>query len=231
MPRSFATATSAAVTARTWVTPPATPSVPGTEMVCTESMTSSPGLTASRWPRTASRSVSAARNSRSCNVPMRSARRRTWLTDSSPETTRLGESAVAAHCWATSSSSVDLPTPGSPASRTTDPGTMPPPSTRSSSGTPVGLARAGVTLIVAIGRAGSSGVRGLSDRSDAGQRRAAGRVDDRAPLTALGAAAEPLQRPVAAHVTFVGGSGRLADRGSRRSSTAYERFDRSRVRT
>ena len=37
MPRSLATATSAAVTARTWVTPPATPSVPGAEMVCTES--------------------------------------------------------------------------------------------------------------------------------------------------------------------------------------------------
>ena len=39
-------------------------------------------------------------------------------------------------CAATSSSSVDLPTPGSPASSTTAPGTSPPPSTRSSSGTP-----------------------------------------------------------------------------------------------
>ena len=44
MPRSLATATSAAVTARTWVTPPGTPSVPGAEMVCTESSTSRPGL-------------------------------------------------------------------------------------------------------------------------------------------------------------------------------------------
>ena len=42
----------------------------------------------------------------------------------------------------TSSSSVDLPTPGSPASRTTAPGTSPPPSTRSSSATPVGPRRA-----------------------------------------------------------------------------------------
>ncbi len=50
-----------AVTARTWVTPPGTPSVPGVEMVCTESTTSSPGLTASTWPRTAERSVSEAR--------------------------------------------------------------------------------------------------------------------------------------------------------------------------
>jgi hypothetical protein len=32
---------------------------------------------------------------------------------------------------------VDLPTPGSPASSTTEPGTSPPPSTRSSSATPV----------------------------------------------------------------------------------------------
>ena len=42
-----------------------------------------------------------------------------------------------AHCAATSSSSVDLPTPGSPASSTTAPGTRPSPSTRSSSPTPV----------------------------------------------------------------------------------------------
>ena len=40
--------------------------------------------------------------------------------------------------WAaTSSSSVLLPTPGSPASRMAAPGTRPPPSTRSSSGTPL----------------------------------------------------------------------------------------------
>ena len=37
---------------------------------------------------------------------------------------------------------MDLPTPGSPASSTTAPGTIPPPSTRSSSPTPVGRARA-----------------------------------------------------------------------------------------
>ena len=40
-------------------------------------------------------------------------------------------------CAATSSSSVLLPTPGSPASRIAAPGTRPPPSTRSSSGTPL----------------------------------------------------------------------------------------------
>ena len=38
-------------------------------------------------------------------------------------------------------------------------------------GTPVGLARAGSTLIVAIGRAGSGGARGVSERSAAGSDR------------------------------------------------------------
>jgi hypothetical protein len=166
MPRSFARVTRAAVTARTWVTPPGTPSVPGVEIVCTESITSSPGWTASRWPITAPRSLSAARNSCSCRVPRRSARSRTWLTDSSPETTSEGLPAPAAQCWATSSSSVDLPTPGSPASSTTAPGTRPPPSTRSSSLTPVGTARAGVALIVAMERAGSLGTRELTIRPE-----------------------------------------------------------------
>src|SRR5438270_8970591 len=60
-----------------------------------------------------------------------------------------------AHAAATSSSSVDLPTPGSPATRMTAPGTRPPPSTRSSSPTPLGLARAASTSTSAIGRAGA----------------------------------------------------------------------------
>ncbi len=55
---------------------------------------------------------------------------------------------------ATSSSSVDLPTPGSPASSTAAPGTMPPPSTRSSSGTPLVRARESSTETWPIGTAG-----------------------------------------------------------------------------
>ena len=54
---------------------------------------------------------------------------------------------------ATSSSRVDLPTPGSPASSTTPPGTRPPPRTRSSSSTPVGRAVAWSTSTSTIGRA------------------------------------------------------------------------------
>src|SRR6266545_482778 len=99
---------------------------------------------------------------------MRSARSRTWLADSSPLTTRAGVSLPAAHRWATSSRSVDLPTPGSPATSTTAPGTNPPPSTRSSSGTLVGRALAGAALISGMGRAGSSGVRGATARNAGG---------------------------------------------------------------
>ena len=63
MPRCLATAISAAATARICGTPPAPPSTASVEMVCTESTTSRPGPTASRWVSTAPRSFSAARNS------------------------------------------------------------------------------------------------------------------------------------------------------------------------
>jgi len=84
--RSLATEISALATARTWVTPPAEPSMSAAATVCTESMMSSPGSIASTCPSTASRSVSAARNSRSLTAPIRSARDRTWAADSSPVT-------------------------------------------------------------------------------------------------------------------------------------------------
>ena len=84
---------------------------------------------------------------------MRPARSRTWAADSSPETysVRWPDRADRA---ATSSSRVDLPTPGSPASSTTAPGTMPPPSTRSSSARPVDRDAASTALTCAIGVAG-----------------------------------------------------------------------------
>ena len=61
MLRSLAIRISAAETSLTWVTPPGTPSTSLALMVCTESTTSRVGLTASTWPSTAPRSVSAAR--------------------------------------------------------------------------------------------------------------------------------------------------------------------------
>src|SRR6266576_5577289 len=67
----------------------------------------------------------------------RSARMRICSGDSSPETYSVDTPACSsrvAHC----SSSVDFPMPGSPPTSTTDPGTMPPPNTKSNSLRPVG---------------------------------------------------------------------------------------------
>ncbi len=65
MPLDFAAAVSAVVTARTWVTPPTTPSVSPAFMVCTESTITRLGLTASMWPSTVATSDSAARKTSS----------------------------------------------------------------------------------------------------------------------------------------------------------------------
>ena len=136
MPVVFAVIVSAVVTARTWVTPPVTPSASVVDMVCTESTTTSVGLTSSMWPSAVCRSDSAARYTSSWSQPVRSARIRIWPADSSPDRYSARRPLSAQRC-ATSSSRVDLPTPGSPARSVTEPGTMPPPSTRSSSLTPV----------------------------------------------------------------------------------------------
>ena len=53
-------------------------------------------------------------------------------------------------------STVDFPTPGSPPSSVTEPGTTPPPSTRSSSATPVGIGSTPSIGTSPIGRAGST---------------------------------------------------------------------------
>ena len=86
------------------------------------------------------------------------------------EGARGGSRAV---CAATSSSSVLLPTPGSPASRIAAPGTSPPPSTRSSSGTP--LVRATDSVIGDLpdrhGRAWRPGTGGGAQRRGAPPRR------------------------------------------------------------
>ena len=66
---------------------------------------------------------------------MRSARILTCAADSSPQTSSAGR--PAATLSSTCSRSVDLPMPGSPPTSTSEPGTMPPPSTRSSSSMPL----------------------------------------------------------------------------------------------
>ena len=68
-------------------------------------------------------------------TPSRAARSLICRRLSSPETYRMR--APEEMVWQICSSRVDLPMPGSPLSKTTDPGTMPPPSTRLSSPIPV----------------------------------------------------------------------------------------------
>ena len=201
MPRSFATRMRADATSRTWVTPPAAPSTADDETVWTESRTSSSGRTSSTWPSTADRSVSAARNSFGASALIRSARNRIWAADSSPDTYRLRPPARARSA-ATSRSRVDLPTPGSPATRTTPPRTRPPPSTRSSSLMHVESARAASTSIWSIGRAG------VAHRSGGGDGRArCAHLLDRSPGLALATASDPfggLPTTFAAPVTRAG---------------------------
>ena len=61
MPRDLASRIRVLATSRTCATPPAEPSTAAEPMVCTESTIRTSGATASTWPSTAARSVSAAR--------------------------------------------------------------------------------------------------------------------------------------------------------------------------
>ena len=132
-----------AATSRTWLTPPAEPSISGLARVCTESTINSSGFKSLTCASAAERSVSAVRYSFSERASMRSARSLTCAADSSPVTyNTVRGSGPPATLAAASRSSVDLPTPGSPAIRMTAPGTSPPPRTRSNSVTRVGVKRA-----------------------------------------------------------------------------------------
>ena len=70
--------------------------------------------------------------------PSRAARMRIWAVASSPR--RREVLARPGHRAAACNSSVDLPIPGSPPTRIAQPGTSPPPSTRSNSAMPGGFA-------------------------------------------------------------------------------------------
>ena len=100
-----------------------------------ESTMSTSGETACTASMTFSRLVSDRRDSPSPLTWSRSARSLICRRLSSPETYRMR--APEEMVWQICSSRVDLPMPGSPLSKTTEPGTMPPPSTRLSSPIPV----------------------------------------------------------------------------------------------
>ena len=149
MLRCLAAADSAAATARTWLTPPALPSTSAAGDGLHGVDDQQPGL----------HLVDLAEHRRQVvlggQVDVRVQRAHpvgaeTHLgRDSSPLTISTGPCPRAAHALAADSSSVDLPTPGSPASSTTAPGVRPPPSTRSSSATPLacGLDQVGRHLV------------------------------------------------------------------------------------
>ena len=136
--RLLASRTSRAAHSRTWATDPGAEPSSGSKTVWMESTTTRSGCDLvdlgdqvaagpSRWPA----------SSRGARVPSRSARRRTCWGDSSADDVERRWPPTWPPPTATWSSSVDLPMPGSPPTRVTEPGTRPPLSTRSTSREPV----------------------------------------------------------------------------------------------
>ena len=138
---------------RTCATLPGADSSAGRNTVWIESTMSTRGLTASSSACTADRSLSAHSSSPSPRMPSRSARILTCAADSSAVTYSTG-GVICASLRAASSTSVDLPMPGSPPIRMSEPRTRPPPSTRSSSPMPVSVRspRSITTSVSGIGR-------------------------------------------------------------------------------
>ena len=142
MPSPLASSIKRRADSRTWPTDPAGPSSSSTVTDWIESTTRTPGRPSRVRAVMRPTSFSATTRIRSPTVPSsspsRPARSRTCPADSSPLAYRTSP-AVAVSPAAAWSSRVDLPIPGSPPSSTTDPGTSPPPRTRSSSEMPVGV--------------------------------------------------------------------------------------------
>src|SRR3954470_2908388 len=136
-------------------------------------MTHTAGRSASRVASTASTEVSATTGTDSAPSPNRSARSRTWAADSSPETYRTLPPAAARFPSAIPVS-VDLPMPGEPPSRTSEPGTSPPPSTRSNSPTPVDSRGVGARATSRSGTGRTAAVAGARPRPAAPRARPAG---------------------------------------------------------
>jgi hypothetical protein len=148
-PRALASPTRRWAQPRTWPTVPGAVPRSGSNTVWIESTTTTAGARASRWATIRGSEVSATSHSDGAVTPRRSARSATWRADSSAVTYRqVAPRATEARAW---SSSVDLPTPGSPPTTVTEPGTSPPPSTRSSSGSPVGTGSVASPIASAMG--------------------------------------------------------------------------------
>ena len=132
-------------------------------MVWIESTISSAGRTRSAASSTAEISVSVSTSNVSWPSAVLSARSLICSADSSPETynTDAPVRAISVAAWSTR---VDLPIPGSPPSRTSDPGTNPPPRTRFSSAISTG-SRAIVLVCKSPSRTGAAPVVRLAARA------------------------------------------------------------------
>jgi hypothetical protein len=136
VPVALATAHSRSATRRTWAIDPATPDAESSLIAEIESTTHSVGW-CSRTSSSAAPTLVVAATSSPCGTsPSRRAR---WATCAGDSSTAIKSTASPASASARSdiSARVDLPTPGSPKSSVVEPAMNPPPSTRSSSPTPV----------------------------------------------------------------------------------------------
>ena len=134
-PCPFATCISAMVQSFTCPTPPAGESSSSLYSVWMESTISTSGCSSCTHSSTSPSRVSDSTNRFSLSTCSRSARSFSCRVDSSPDT--YSTLANRPSCWQICSIRVDLPMPGAPPTRTSDPFTAPPPSTRSSSPMPV----------------------------------------------------------------------------------------------
>ena len=135
MPCPFASCIRAMVQSFTCPTPPAGESISSLYSVWMESTMSTSGFSSRTHSVTFPKHVSDKTYRFSLSTRSRCARSFSWWVDSSPETySTLENSPNFLQIW---SISVDLPIPGAPPTKTSDPLTAPPPKTRSSSPIPV----------------------------------------------------------------------------------------------
>ena len=133
VPRALATRRSREAASRTCATEPGAEPISSAQSVCTESTTQTSGASASMVAQTAS---SRSRRARARPRSSPAARRAAAPAPATPRPTRAARG-VSGRAREHRRVRLDLPTPGSPPSSTSEPGTSPPPSTRSSSAMPV----------------------------------------------------------------------------------------------
>ena len=132
----FAICIRTAVASLTCDTLPGADATSSLYIVCIESIITIDGFSFSITFPTISRFVSHNSFNESVKFPILSALILIWFKDSSPDTYKTGTFCSAAFLHICNKS-VDFPIPGSPPTSTSDPFTIPPPSTRSSSFIPV----------------------------------------------------------------------------------------------